>query len=163
MNNNLRPYEINQNNVTQTWLNINSNSVASFNSIVTFDINQLGKINELYLLFNMSSITGVTGNSALSIPAPVSAFKFFTNVTYSYQGQVIDTVTNDQNFIHQQISYDDQDRVFINTASGNYQSQASRYLLGQSNNIYQVPLRSFINQVNPEILNRRYNSFILPS
>ena len=46
--NNLKPYEINQNNVIQTWLNINSNSVASFNSIVTFDINQLGKINELY-------------------------------------------------------------------------------------------------------------------
>ena len=109
MNNNLRPYEINQNNVTQTWLNINSNSVASFNSIVTFDINQIGKISELYLLFNMSAITGVTGNSALSVPAPISSFKFFTNITYSYQGQVIDTVTNDQNFIHQQISYDDQD------------------------------------------------------
>ena len=153
MNNNLRPYEINQNNVTQTWLNINSNSTATFNSIVTFDINQLGKINELYLLFNMSSITGVTGNSALSVPAPISAFKWFTNVTYSYQGQVIDTVTNDQNFIHQQISYDDQDRTFINVSAGNYQSQASRYLLGQSNNIYQVPLRSFINQVNPELLN----------
>ena len=158
MNNNLRPYEINQNNVTQTWLNINSNSVASFNSIVTFDINQLGKINELYLLFNMSSITGVTGNSVLTVPAPISAFKWFTNVTYSYQGQVIDTVTNDQNFIHQQISYDDQDRLFINTASSNYQSQASRYLLGQSANIYQVPLRSFINQINPEILNSNAHS-----
>ena len=100
MNNNLRPYEINQNNVTQTWLNINSNSVSSFNSIVTFDINQIGKINELYLLFNMSAITGVTGYSALNVPAPISAFKWFTNVTYSYQGQVIDTVTNDQNFIN---------------------------------------------------------------
>ena len=90
---------------------------------------------------------------SLNVPAPISAFKWFTNVTYSYQGQVIDTVTNDQNFIHQQISYDDQDRLFINVSAGNYQSQASRYLLAQSNNIYQVPLRSFINQVNPEILN----------
>ena len=158
MNNNLRPYEINENNVTQTWLNIKSNSTATFNSIVTFDINQVGKINELYLLFNMSAITGVTGNSALSVPAPISSFKWFSTVTYSYQGQVIDTVTNDQDFIHQQISYDDQDRTFINVASGNYQSQASRYLLGQSSNIYQVPLRSFINQVNPEILNSNAHS-----
>ena len=55
--NNLRPYEINQNNVTQTWLKINSNSTPTFNSIVAFDINQLGRINELCLLFNMSSIT----------------------------------------------------------------------------------------------------------
>ena len=156
--NNLRPYEINQNNVTQTWLNINSNSTPTFSSIVTFDINQLGKINELYLLFNMSSITGVTGNSALSVPAPISAFKWYTSITYSYQGQVIDTVTNDQNFIHQQISYDDQDRTFINTAAGQYSSQSSRYLLGQSPNIYQVPLRSFINQVNPEILNSNAHS-----
>ena len=156
--NNLRPYEINQNNVTQTWLNINSNSTPTFNSIVTFDINQLGKINELYLLFNMSAITGVTANSALSIPAPISAFKWFTNVTYSYQGQVVDIVTNDQNFIHQQISFDDQDRTFINVGSGNYQSQASRYLLGQSSNIYQVPLKSFINQVMPEILNANAHS-----
>ena len=45
--NNLKSYEINQNNVIPTWLNINSNSVAPFNSIVTFDINQIGKINEL--------------------------------------------------------------------------------------------------------------------
>ena len=159
--NNLKPYEINQNNVIPTWLNINSNSIASFNSIVTFDINQVGKINELYLLFNMSSITGVTANAVLSQPAPISAFKWFTNVTYSYQGSVVDTVTNDQNFIHQQISFDDQDRVYLNTASGNYQSQAQRYLLGQNSNIYQVPLRSFINQIQPEILNSSAHSIRL--
>ena len=156
--NNLKPYEINQNNVTPTWLNINSNSVASFNSIVTFDINQLGKINELYLLFNMGPIIGVIANAVLSQPAPISAFKWFTNVTYSYQGSVVDTVTNDQNFIHQQISFDDQDRVYLNTASGNYQSQAQRYLLGQNSNIYQVPLRSFINQIQPEILSSSAHS-----
>ena len=43
-------------------------------------------------------------------------------------------------------------------ASGNYQSQASRYLLPQSANIYQVPLRSFINQVKPKILNSTAHS-----
>ena len=156
--NNLKPYEINQNNVTPTWLNINSNSIATFNSIVTFDINQLGKINELYLLFNMSPISGVVANSALSIPAPISAFKWFTNVTYSYQGSVVDTVTSDQNFIHQQISFDDQDRTYINTAGGNYASQASRYLLGQNSDIYQVALRSFINQIQPEIISSSAHS-----
>ena len=119
--NNLKPYEINQNNVIPTWLNINSNSVASFNSIVTFDINQLGKINELYLLFNMGPITGVIANAVLSQPAPISAFKWFTNVTYSYQGSVVDTVTNDQNFIHQQISFDDQCRVTSSISSHIYQ------------------------------------------
>ena len=68
--NSLKPYEINSNNVTQTWLNINSNSTLTFNKL-------------------MSCITGVTGNSALSVPSPISAFKWFTNVTYSYQGSVI--------------------------------------------------------------------------
>ena len=102
----------------------------------------------------MSPITGVIAN----VPAPISAFKWFTNVTYSYQGSVVDTVTSDQNFIHQQISFDDQDRIYINTASGNYQSQASRYLLGQTSNIYQVPLRSLINQIQPEILNSSAHS-----
>ena len=73
--NNLRPYEINQNNVTQTWLKINSNSTPTFNSIVAFDINQLGRINELCLLFNMSSITGVTGK--------MKDIKIFLVQTYS--------------------------------------------------------------------------------
>ena len=106
----------------------------------------------------MSPIIGVTANAVLSIPAPISAFKWFTNVTYSYQGSVIDTVTSDQNYIHQQISFDDQDRIYINVASGNYQSQPSRYLLGQSSNIYQVPIRSFINQIQPEIINSTLHS-----
>ena len=152
----LKPYEINSNNVTQTWININSNSVPNFNSIVTFDVNQLGKVQEIYVLFNMSAITGVTGVPAQFLPCPVSAFKFFTTVNYSYQGSILDTTTNDMNYITNQFAHDDQDRLFINTGSGMYNVQSQRYALGQANTIYQVPLRSFVNQTNPEILNNNH-------
>ena len=158
-NNNLKQYELNSNNCTTQWLTLNSLSTPSWGSIVNFDINCLGKIQEAYVVFNLSAISGCTQSSPS--PAFSTAFKFFTNITYSYQGQIIDTVTSDVNFINSQIKYEDSDRTFINVSSGNYASSSSRYTLGLSTNSYIVQLNSFINQVQPEILNQ--NGYIRAS
>lgn len=55
----LKQNEINMNDVTQSYLNIPSNSTGSWGSIVNFDITNIGKIQEIYLLFNLGSILGI--------------------------------------------------------------------------------------------------------
>ena len=153
MNNNLKQYELNSTNCSTQWLTLNSLATPNFGGIVNFDINCLGKIQEAYVVFNLSAISGCTQTLNTS-PIFCSGFKFFTNLTYSYQGTIIDTVTNDVNFINSQIKYEDSDRTFINVSSGNYASSSSRYTLGLSSNSYIVQLNSFINQVQPEISNQ---------
>ena len=115
--------QINPNSITQTWLNVNSNSISSFNSIVTFDINQTRLINEIYIL----SIGGITGVPVQLLPCAASALKFITTVNYLYQGSILNTVPAGVNYINKQIANDDQDRIFVNTAAGIYSSQSERF------------------------------------
>ena len=101
----------------------------------------------------MPAITDMTGIPAQFLPAPISAFQFLATVNYSYQGVILDTVPANINFIDNQIANDDEDRILFNTASVSYLLQTQRFTFGQTNTIYQVPLRSYIKQVNLQILN----------
>ena len=47
--------------------------------------------------------------------------------------------------------------MFLNQSSGSYSNQTSRFGMGQTSTIYQTILKSYINQVNPEILNSNHN------
>ena len=154
-NNNLKQYELNNTNVTTQWVNIPSLSTPSFGGICNFDINCIGKIEEVYAIFNLSAISGCTQTLNTS-PIICTGFKFFSTTNYSYQGTIIDTVTSDINFIQSQIKYEDSDRTFVNTSGANYYSSSSRYALGLTSNSYLVQLNSFINQVRPEILNQNH-------
>ena len=111
----LRPNEINTNDVTQSWLTVPSQSIPTWGSIINFDVTTIGKINEIYVVFNMGPVTGITAVN--QYPCMVSSFKWFTNVNYSFQGTILDSANSDMNFINCQNNYDDQDRIFINTAS----------------------------------------------
>ena len=51
-----------------------------------------------------------------------------------------------------QNNYDD-----FNFASGLYANQAQRFVMNQTNSIYQVVLKNFTNQINNEILNFNHN------
>ena len=156
MNNNLKQYELNNTNITTQWITISSLSTPSFGGICNFDINCIGKIEEVYAVFNLSGISGCT-QTLNTNPIIASGFKFFSTINYSFQGTIIDTVSSDVNFINSQIKYEDSDRTFINVSSGNYNSSSARYALGLSTNSYLVQLNSFINQIKPEILNQNHN------
>ena len=156
MNNNLKQYELNNTNITTQFINIPSLSAPSFGGLVNFDINCIGKIEEVYAVFNLSAISGCT-QTLNTTPIIASGFKFFSSINYSYQGTIIDTVSSDVNFINSQIKYEDSDRTFINVSSANYNSSSARYSLGLTTNNYLIQLNSFINQVKPEILNQNHN------
>ena len=151
----LRPNEINTNDVTQTWLTVPSQSIPTWNSIINFDVTTIGKINEIYVVFNMGPVTGISASGLF--PCMVSSFKWFTNVNYSFQGTILDSANSDMNFINCQNNYDDQDRVFINTASGSYASAAQRFAMGQTSSTYLTPIKCFANQIQNEILNANHN------
>ena len=82
----LRPNEINTNDVTQSWLTVPSQSIPTWGSIINFDVTTIGKINEIYVVFNMGPVTGITASGLF--PCMVSSFKWFTNVNYSFQGTI---------------------------------------------------------------------------
>ena len=151
----LRPNEINTNDVTQSWLTVPSQSIPTWGSIINFDVTTIGKINEIYVVFNMGPVTGITAVG--QYPCLCSSFKFFTNVNYSFQGIILDSSNSDMNFINCQNNYDDQDRVYINTASGSYANASQRFAMGQTSSVYQVPLKCFSNQIQNELLNANHN------
>ena len=151
----LRPNEINTNDVTQSWLTVPSQSIPTWNSIINFDVSTIGKIQEIYVVFNMGPVTGITASGLF--PCMISSFKWFTNVNYSFQGTILDSSNSDVNFINCQNNYDDQDRVFVNTASGSYSSASQRFAMSQTSSTYLVPLKCFANQIQNEILNANHN------
>ena len=151
----LRSNEINTNDVIQTWLTVPSQSVATWNSIINFDVTTIGKINEIYVVFNMGPVTGISPSGLF--PCMCSSFKWFTNVNFSFQGTILDSANSDMNFINCQNNYDDQDRAYIQTASGSYANATQRFAMGQTSSTYQIPLKCFANQIQNEILNANHN------
>ena len=89
----LRPNEINTNDVTQSWLTVPSQSIPTWGSIINFDVTTIGKINEIYVVFNMGQVTGITQVGLF--PCMCSSFKWFTNVNYSFQGTILDSSNSD--------------------------------------------------------------------
>ena len=65
----------------------------------------------MYLIFNMSSITGITPVGLF--PVMATSFRWITTINYSFQGNIIDSCNSDVNFINLQNNYDD-----LNFASG---------------------------------------------
>ena len=151
----LKQNEININDVTQSYITVASNGTPGWGSIVNFDLTNVGKIQECYLLFNLGPITGITPVN--NYPCLCSSFKWFTSISYSCQGQILDIMSSDANFISVQNNYNDQDRLFFNQASGPYNNALTRFTMGQTSTIYQTILKSYINQVQPEILNANHN------
>ena len=73
--------EINTNDVIQSWLTVPSQSIPiNFGSTINFDISTIGKINEMYLIFNMFSITGIT--PVCLFPVMATFFRWFTMINY---------------------------------------------------------------------------------
>ena len=70
--------EINTNDVTQSWITVPSQSIPTFGSTINFDVSTLGKINEMYLIFNMGPITGITAVGLF--PVMATSFRWFTSI-----------------------------------------------------------------------------------
>ena len=114
-------------NPTHTWVTVLSYDAPIFNSNILFDIKDNFLIHEIIVNYNLGPISGYTG-TATNAPRLVPSFLFSTKQEILCNGVNIDTLFSTQNFINNQIFYDDQDRAFINLAAGSY-SNTSRTIL----------------------------------
>ena len=124
-----------------------SNTTPLWNTQVNVDIREKNcLLHNLCLKFNVSAITGVT--NAYYTPA----WFWFHHIDLVVNGQTIDTIYGNQQFLQHQLFNFDEKRRFNNITAGDYTSVAQRKSLASASNDYYVPLWSFFKQTHMPLL-----------
>ena len=124
-----------------------SNTTPLWNTQVNVDIREKNcLLHNLCLKFNVSAITGVT--NAYYTPA----WFWFHHIDLVVNGQTIDTIYGNQQFLQHQLFNFDEKRKFNNITAGDYTSVAQRKALASASNDYYVPLWSFFKQTHMPLL-----------
>ena len=124
-----------------------SNTTPLWNTQVNVDIREKNcLLHNLCLKFNVSVITGVT--NAYYTPA----WSWFHHIDLVVNGQTIDTIYGNQQFLQHQLFNFDEKRKFNNITAGDYTSVAQRKALASASNDYYVPLWSFFKQTHMPLL-----------
>ncbi len=127
-----------------------SSTTPSWGGQFTIDIKDVNMlIHNVSLLFNVSSISGTSGATNLRYNP---AYFWINHIDLKLSGKVVDTYYPGQQFITQQLIYDDEDRIYSNNGSGHYASIAQRATLASSTSNYIVKLFSLFDQCNPSII-----------
>lgn len=111
------------------------------------DINMI--VHNMALLFNISAISGTTGATNLRFNP---AYFWINHIDLKISGKIIDTYYPGQQFLLQQILYDDEDRIYSNNGAGHYASLAQRTTLAASTSNYIVKLFTCFDQCNLPIV-----------
>jgi hypothetical protein len=126
---------------------IPSNTTPQWNTQVNVDIREKNcLLHNLCLKFNVSAITGVT--NAYYTPA----WFWFHHIDLVVNGQTIDTIYGNQQFLQHQLFNFDEKRKFNNITAGDYSSVAQRKALASATNDYYVPLWSFFKQTHMPLI-----------
>ena len=146
----------NQNqSLTHQYINVISTNLPAFGSYVFIDLNVPNFcIHEVVLQIALSSVSGITQNAALFLPALAPAYKFIQNITITNNNNILDVIDSSANHLMNQLYTSLEDSLFINTAAGPYNNALARYNMSLVPNTYQVVLKSFFPQIRPEILNQ---------
>lgn len=124
-----------------------SNTTPLWNTQVNVDIREKNcLLHNLCLKFNVSAITGVT--NAYYTPA----WFWFHHIDLVVNGQTIDTLYGNQQFLQHQLFNFNEKRKFNNITAGDYASVAQRKELASTANDYYVPLWSFFKQTHMPLL-----------
>ena len=147
----------NNNQIQHSYLVLNTNNVSTWGGYSNIDVNLQGYvIHEATLQINVSAISGVTASGLF--PCFCSAFKFFVSCTVTNNNNVLDLFDSQSNYIINQLYNNYEDAVFINNASGAYNSATSRFAMSSTTSTYLVPLRiGIFNQTRAEILNSNHS------
>ena len=131
---------------------IPSTNTPSWGSMFICDIREKNiKLHNITLQFNVSAISGLTG-TATSYPNYNPAFCWFNRIEILQNSNVIDTIYPEEQFILNQFSQIDEDRLYINNGAGNYSSIVQRNTLATSVNNYYVNLKTYFDQCHMPLL-----------
>ena len=127
----------------------NSSQIPSFGgSQIVIDYKEYGtQILQQWLFINVSALTGLTGG--MFTPAQF----FYNNIQILQNGNVIETLYPEDQFLQQQLFLTDYDRTPDNILSGLYSSQSKRTTLASNSNVYSIPLWNFVRQSSALCLN----------
>lgn len=107
---------------------------------------------------SLSLTTGaVVGTSLVGSFSP--SFFFFTKIDIIQNGNIIDVVYPNENFIRNQLLNGDPDRLQINNSAGNYASSTQRGLLSSTttSNNFIIYLSTYLDQVKSALLTDSHN------
>ena len=112
----------NQNqSLTHQYINVISTNLPAFGSYVFIDLNVPNFcIHEVVLQIALSSVSGITQNAALFLPALAPAYKFIQNITITNNNNILDVIDSTANHLMNQLYTSLEDSLFINTAAGPY-------------------------------------------
>jgi hypothetical protein len=135
-----------------------STSQPAFGSYCVFDLKEKNiLVHDLVLQFNTTAISGRSGD-ATSYPNFLPAYHWWTRIELVMNNVVIDTYYPTQQFILNQILYEDEDRVLNNALCGSYASITQRYAKSNAaGSNYYVKLQSIFNQCHLPILNEAHS------
>lgn len=129
-----------------------SNTTPAWGGSFIIDIKDTNMlIHNLALMFNVSSITGTTGATNLRFNP---AYFWINHIDLKLSGKVVDTYYPGEQFIAQQLLYDDEDRIYANNSAGHYASVAQRAAMAATTSNYIVKLFSIFDQCNLSIVNQ---------
>ena len=129
-----------------------SNTTPAWGGTFIIDIKDTNMIiHNLALMFNVSSISGTTGATNLRFNP---AYFWIDHIDLKLSGKIADTYYPGEQFIAQQLLYEDEDRVYSNNAAGHYASISQRAALAATTSNYIVKLFTIFDQCNLSIVNQ---------
>jgi hypothetical protein len=118
-----------------------SSSQVGFGSYFTIDYKEIGvEVIDFCLQFNFSALSGTTSTHF------VPSWFFVSRIEKVMNSKVIETYYPPDQFIQNQLYYEDEDRTFVNITAGAYQSTAQRIAMASVANSYYLPLKGFISR-----------------
>jgi len=127
-----------------------STSSPAWGSYFVFDFKEKAlTLHKIAIQFNVSPITGLTSTTDVRY---TSAYGWFTRIEIVQNNQVIDTIYPDAQFILNNVFHYDEDRAYLNNASGHYASVSQRVALAATTSNYYVDLWTYFNQAHPDLL-----------
>ena len=143
-------------NLTHTYVQLQSTNVASFSSYVYFDIALTGHVvHDVILQISTGPITGISGGSlASTFPHLSTAYKWFTQCTITNGNNTLSQFDSQSNYLMNQLYTSNEDAVFLNTGAGLFDNAAARYTMSNTSTTWMVPIKEFFAQCRPEILNQ---------
>ena len=127
-----------------------STSAPAWGSYFVFDFKEKAlTLHKIAIQFNVSPITGLTSTTDVRY---TSAYGWFTRIEIVQNNQVIDTIYPDAQFILNNLFHYDEDRAYLNNASGHYASVSQRVALAATTSNYYVDLWTYFNQAHPDLL-----------
>ena len=147
----------NNNQIQHSYLVLNTNNVSTWGGYSNIDVTLQGYvIHEATLQINVSAISGLVASGLF--PCFCSAFKFFVSCTVTNNNNVLDLFDSQSNYLINQLYNNYEDAVFINNASGAYNSASSRFAMSSTTSTYLVPIKvGIFNQLRTELLNSNHS------